>query len=257
MFFLMCNYVHCLSSALGNPLWFLLFIRGISRLLPHEKAQWAAESWITSLSYWLICSSLELCRGESTVGVFDVAVIFAALRTPLPAPYSVLALSESCFGAGMSQTPLAGSRLVGRARRSLAVRLVSRRLLVFWSGSDSLFSQDLVFIFACPTSLLPVCFVCMFICKFIWVHCTYTYIVTCQNSVNPRQLFLYPVTSSSALAVKQPAEISYLIWGFHCTDHASLKMILWWKFLEKIARFVGLLYTLMGDLFLYLPVLDF
>ncbi len=88
----------------------------------------------------------------------------------------------------MSQTPLAGSRVVGHARRSL----VSRRLLVFWSGSDSLFSQDLCLFLPSPlVCYLCVLCVCLF-CEFIWVHCTYTYIVTCQNSVNPRQLFSLP-----------------------------------------------------------------
>ncbi len=162
MFFLiMCNLCELFIFSGGESTLISAFIRGISRLLPHEKAQWVAESWITPL----ILTHLHLSRAfftlwdESTVGVFDVPVIFSDLLTALPAPYSILALSESYFGAGMSQTPLAGSRVVGHARRSL----VSRRLLVFWSGSDSLFSQDLCLFLPSPL----VCYLCVLcVCLF-------------------------------------------------------------------------------------------
>lgn len=52
------------------------------------------------------------------MGVFYSPMIFPALLTPLPAPYSILALSERCFGAGINQASLAGFRLVGHARRT-------------------------------------------------------------------------------------------------------------------------------------------
>lgn len=89
------------------------FIRGDFSSAPTWKSPAsirALNSTSLILTHLLLCGALCILWGEAAVGVFYVPVIF-------PAPYSILALSESCF-AGMSQTTLAGFRRVGLARHS-------------------------------------------------------------------------------------------------------------------------------------------